>query len=136
MAFLFCLVLSSCGKESPAPPTFQGQELYHQMLGTHRWIASYDATYQCWVSTWAESYVRFTPDSVHFYHMVQCGGIGIDTTWLEPRSDGSFAYTFTAPDIYTFSGTQYLVQPSQSHPTCYSFWGDGGDGYQFEIDQI
>ena len=136
MAFLLSVLLVACGKDEPATPTFEGDQLYQQMLGTHLWVSDYDPTYRYWVGTWAESYVRFTADSVVFYHLVQCSDWMTDSTWVETRRDAAHPYTFAAPDRYTIGGIQYLVQPSQLHPTCYTFWGDDQSGFEVEVERI
>lgn len=127
------LLTASCGKENDLHPLYSSptdSSLYYTMLGDHAWLGIYDPDNQSFTETWANSFVRFTADSVIFSHMVLTFSDTWDSTWYEARPVVAHAYTFRPPDTYFFDSIRYVVDAYPQHG-CVYFWGE--DGYAYSV---
>ena len=122
---------ASCSKENdlhPLYPSPSDSSLYYTMLGDHAWLGEYDPDIQSFTEPWANSFVRFTADSVIFNHMVLTFSDTWDSTWYQALPVVAHAYTFQPPNTYFFDSIRYVAETNPQHDRVY-LWGDDGHAY-------
>lgn len=101
---------------------------FEQLQGTHRWTFTYDVERGAFLQCWDPSFIRITPDSIHFTYGVDAIDANCQPLGVQYLSLGDYPILFTAPNTLSIDGVPYLV--SLTGDEGFVLWNEEKGGYK------